>query len=410
MSELVEQEIERRIAQKGRITFAEFMEVALYLPAGGYYRGGSTADSSGDYFTSPTAHPAFGALLAVQLREMWAALGEPDRFQVVEIGAGKGVLAQDIVESASMFGGGFRDSLDYATADRGAADYADNGVHGIDETDWPPAKPVVGCILSNELIDAFPVHLFQIEAGQVMERFVTGPPGDLCLEPGQPSTAEIERRVAPYAAAMPEGYRGEVNLGIAGWVGQLAQAIERGFALTVDYGYEQAEMYAPRRSVGTLQTYFRHAPGRGPLARVGEQDITAHVDFSALVSEGEAAGLKMVGLTTQRDFLRRLGFHEMLSSMRGMAMPSAERDANVMALRELVKPGGLGDFRVLVQQRAVDIEDLAQITPKRSSFGEGGLPVPLLGPRHLSLMRGRYPHLAFELDELWPQEAATRGP
>ena len=408
MSELVEQEIERRIAQKGRITFAEFMEVALYLPVGGYYSGGSTADSEGDYFTSPAAHPAFGALLAVQLREMWNALGEPDRFEVMEVGAGKGVLAQDIVEYASALGGGFRESLDYATVDRGETGSAAAGVAGVFETKWPHDEPIVGCILSNELVDAFPVHLFQIEAGRVMERFVTGPPGELRLEPGQPSTAEIERRVAPYVRAMPEGYRGEVNLGIAGWARQMAQALERGFALTVDYGYGQAEMYAPRRSVGTLQTYFRHAPGRGPLARIGEQDITAHVDFSALVSEGESVGLGTVGLTTQRDFLRRLGFDEMLSSMRGMSMPSAERDANVMAMRELAKPDGLGDFKVLVQQIGVGADGLPGIAPKRSCFGEGGLPVPVLGPRHLSLMQGRYPHLAVELDELWPQEAATR--
>lgn len=396
-----EKAIRSSIDLKGAITFAEFMELALYHPNGGYYAQDNAFGESGDYFTSPSAHPAFGALIAIQLREMWRALNQPSPFYAIEIGAGDGTLAADIVEYSASSLGDFSDALVYTVIDRFLPGTTRNNqdVYRI-ASNGLPLRNVTGCFLSNELLDSFPVHLFEVRNGSLLEIFVTISNGKLTTSLREPSTQLISDRVQPHIANMQDGYRGEVNTGIGKWMSDITEALDQGFILTIDYGYEANNLYSPRRHRGSLQAYYRHAQHDDPLQRVGRQDITAHVDLSNVIEEGKDNGVELIGMLTQADFLYRLGFNNLLTELRRQPIPESEKLANLFAVRELTKSGGLGDFNVLIQQKNTGVRDEDALTPHDISSVNKGLPIPLIKPRHIKLIRGRYPHLDMELNQL----------
>ena len=403
MEPSAEAEIRVRIARLGKIPFAEFMELALYHPQDGYYSRVSVPEGRRDYYTSPAAHPAFGALLALQLRRMWELMGRPSPFYAVEMGAGSGLLARDLTEFVHRLPGAFGPALRYVTLDRAppplrADRWASPGEPVL--TEGVPLKGVVGCFLSNELVDAFPVHRFEIRDRAAREVYVAIEGGDLVQRLDQPSTPRLARRLDRLAREAPEGYRGEVNLAIGPWMAQVSRALRRGFVLTIDYGYEEDGVFSPEMSQGAVQTYYRHTGGGDPYKRIGSQDITAHVDFSALASEGEAAGLASLGTITQARFLGGLGLGRWLQRLRTEAQDQRERDANMMAMRDLTRPDGLGGFRVLVQEKGTGIEGLGQLLPPEGAVDE--MPLPLLRPDHVALMDARYPHTAWQPEELWP--------
>ena len=406
METRLDDEIKERIQRRGKITFAEFMEVALYHPAGGYYARATPSVEHRDYYTSPGAHPAFGALIAIQLRRMWELLRQPTLFYAIEMGAGRGLLARDVVSYARDALGPFGTALRYILLDRSAADFSSGNRPAPDEriiSTGSPIKGVVGCFLSNELVDSFPVHRFQVDGDQVKEVYVTVANGRVEESLGEPSTPLLTAKIGTLGHSLPEGYRGEVNLQIAPWMREVSRALDRGFVLTIDYGYESAEPYAAERAGGTVQTYYRHSSGSSPYDRVGMQDITAHVDFSAIASAGEAAGLMTVGLMSQAAFLQGLGLDRLLRKLRTERLLQTERDANMMAMRQLASPDGLGSFRVLVQEKDTGIEDVAELMPQDETSGIADDPVlPLLRPEHLALMGGRYPHATWEPQALWP--------
>ncbi len=403
-----EAEIRARIARRGKVTFAEFAEVALYHPRGGYYTSPAGPGASGDYFTSPGAHPGFGALITVQLARMWQVLGQPSPFYAVEMGAGPGLLAREVLDYAPLIDDALASALQYIAIDRHADPDSWRGgqeaLHRITAA-GVPLRGVVGCFLSNELLDSFPVHRFLVRDGLVREVYVTLE-GDRFVEVlDEPSTPLLQQRLDSLGVPLPEGFGGEVNLAVGPWARGVAVALARGFVITIDYGYEAQELYSPRRARGTLQTYYQHTQGASPYQRIGRQDITAHVDFSLVMAEGETAGLRPLALLTQAEFLRRLGSEQMLEAVRAdQRLRPAERQANIMGLLELVKPDGLGGFRVLVQEKGTGIGDARQLAPDEALLGRvRESPVPLLGREHVPLMAGRYPHLEWQPpEELWP--------
>ena len=388
MSSGAERELRARIAERGRVTFAEFMEAALYDPRGGYYTG---AGADVDYYTSPAAHPAFGALIAVQLSRMWEALGRPGRFVAVEMGAGSGLLASDVVSYARRALRPLADALSYVTVDRARPARAADGVRHVAASRMPVAG-VVGCVLSNELLDAFPVRRFEMRGGRVLEVYVVVRCGRFAEELDEPSTPALAEHVERLGVELPEGFRGEVNTGIAPWMVDVSEALERGFVLTIDYGYVRGEV-DPAERADTVQGYYRHTGGASPYERVGEQDLTAHVDFTHVVEEGRRAGLRALSLRSQARFLKEMGSSGWLDRMRREPMAESRRMANLMAVRELVKPDGLGGFKVLVQSKGdVSTERLDDSTPDSEDL-------PLLTAEHARLLEGRYPHLAWQPDE-----------
>ncbi len=397
--------IERLIAEHGRITFARFMELALYGP-GGYYVH-ENRERAGDYFTAPTAHPAFGALLAVQARQAWELMGSPPRFHVIEVGAGGCQLARSFVDYAALLSPEFARALEYVAVDYAVARPAHEGVRAVRGRGLP-FRGVVGCVLSNELPDSFPVHRFEVRGGRAMEAYVTLEGGRLAETLGEPSTPRVEERLAGLGMRLPDGFRGEVNLALDDWMDEVSQALERGVVLTIDYGHEARDLYSPERSGGTLRCYYDHTLQGDPYRRVGAQDMTAHVDFTSLARAGEARGFTTLGYATQRELLLNLGLSGMVESLAGMGLSQRERDGNRMGMLELVKRGGMGEFRALAQARGLgDGATLLGFSPdsrlRRAAPGESGLPpAPLLSAEHLDLMAGRYPHLAWEWEGVWP--------
>jgi SAM-dependent MidA family methyltransferase len=396
-----ETEIRARIGVHGRITFAEFMELALYHPTGGYYTSGSPVGASGDYYTSPSAHPAFGAALAVMLRNMWEALERPSPFHVIEMGAGDGLLARDITAFIPALSPQLVQDLHYVALDRTSPipnRAPDTTTTNRVAATGAPLRNIVGCILSNELIDAFPVALFEVRDGIPKEIYITLQDGELREVLDDPNTPELIQAIAGLDHKLPGGYRGEVNLGMATWIDEASQALDRGFVVTIDYGHAGADPYPPRRADGTLRTHRNHTAGNNPLRHVGEQDITTHVDFAALDRLGTESGLSGIGIVSQADLLGALGINRWLYSLRRMELAQPDLDANMMAMRDIIRPGGLGDFGILVQQKNTETHNLEQLLPAEK---EDLPPPPLLDPAHTPLLEGSYPHATWHPPQTW---------
>ncbi len=399
MNTQLEMVLKHWIRERGPITFAEFMEVALYDRDHGYYAAGNRISEGGDFFTSPSAHPAFGALLAVQLHEFWQHLGRPVPFVVVEPGAAEGLLAADITGYAPRLDPEFAHAMSYMAFDVAPASDSAYPVQPISEL----PSGVTGCVVSNELLDAMPVHRFVIQDGSVRELFVDVQGEDLVEVAGPPSTPLIEQRLGTLPASLPNGYRGEVNPGIDQWAHMVRRVLAHGYVLTVDYGYDRPMLYAPSRWEGTLRCYYRHTLGQAPLRNVGEQDITTHVDFTALDEAMAGSGFESAGHAMQSEFLANLGAREMIRNLRRARLPQAEADTNRMAMLELLKPEGMGNFRVVIHRRGVPALHITGLHGPEDGVPPDELPVPLISNsgRHISLFRGRYPEAARMAGTTW---------
>ncbi len=406
MNPAPEREIRARIQSRGKIPFAEFMELALFHPRGGYYTHPTRVGASGDYFTSSSAHPVFGALLSIQLQQIWELMGAPAPFFVVEMGAGSGLLARDILDYVKTLPEPFRRSVRYLALER-CASGPDPQIQRI-VTDSIPLSNIVGCFLSNELIDSFPAHRFEIKDGRLMEVYVILKDDAFAEVLDEPSTPLLEERINSLEFALPEGFRGELNLALGPWMAEVAQALKRGVIVTIDYGYPAQELYSPKRARGTLQCYYQHTQSANPYLRIGEQDITSHVDFTSLAKEGRKHGIEPVALVTQREFLTSLGMGAFLKALRLRGLPQRDYYANRMAMQEFIKSEGLGNFKVLVQSRGLDNQgakdlNLYGLTPenelaRRMEANASQVEVPLLRTEHTPLLEGRYPHTTWE----WP--------
>ncbi len=375
--------IRHAITEHGPITFAEFMEVALYGP-GGYYTSGSPISADGDYFTSPSAHPLFGALIAVQLHEMWQLLGSPEPFTVIEEGAGHGGLAADITEYVAVIDKQFATALRYVALDIAPPAQQHYPVSLITES----PTGITGCLLSNELLDAMPVHRFEVSNGELHEIFISHD-GEKLVEILQPpSTPIIEERLRPYLAYLPDGYRGEMNAGLDTWASRQAGTLDRGWALTIDYGFERPVLYRSDRTSGSLRTYYQHTLGQDPLKHTGDQDITAHVDFTAVEEAMDIAGFRICGFTTQAEFLVQLGIESALDQLRAAPSPRPAKRANELGARSLVDPEGMGGFRVAAYSRNVPESRLTGFGQHTQTAARQFSQPPLLSPRRHIALRG----------------------
>ncbi len=375
MHSAVEQEIRDLIQKDGRITFAQYMQTCLYSPRGGFYSSRSNRISS-HFGTSPASHPVFGALIARQLEQMWHLLGDPPLFHVIEVGSGDGALARTTVDACRRLAPGLAQSLYYVAADYepcwlqspdhtsgwdsgtggrvGPSGQDTNlGIQRVKTEGLRPFRNVVGCILCNELLDNFPVHRFAIEGGKVKEVFVTLAGGNLTEVLDAPSSPRIEQRLAGLGAVLPEGYRGEVNLAMEDWTGQLTATLDRGFVLTIDYGQLAADLYSPENSQGTLVCFNRHVVSSDPYQHIGQQDITAQVDFTSLMRLGDQCELATVGYALQRHFLANLGFSSFLDALQTQGLSDARLELSRMAMMTLVDPDEYGDFKVLAQAKGM---------------------------------------------------------
>ena len=402
-----ESEIRRRIAKVGPITFAEFMELCLYYPRGGYYTSHDRIGAAGDFYTSPSVHPAFGALLAVQLFQMWELLEKPSSFTVLESGAGSGLLCRDILAAVHGLDSQFAGSVRYVCADRRTVPGHDRGLPCVSRlaSGGLPFREVVGCILSNELLDAMPVHQVTVEGGSLREVYVGTLGPELVTVTGDPSTRALSGRLDDVGIHLAEGQTAEINLVLEGWVASAAQSLKRGFLLTIDYGRLAEELYsAEDRFRGTLTTFYDHLQTDDPLHRIGQQDMSAQVDFTTLARTGTRTGLDFLGYTNQSTFLRSLGL-DLLERRPAVSNPRQAQSSRV-GMRELIRPDGLGDFKVMVQGKNVGKPELWGFhSSDRAQEIATLMPTPTPTLDHLDLVAGRRPHseVVFEMawDALW---------
>ncbi len=354
------------IANDGPMTFARFMELALADPDHGYY---ATQDDrptrTGDFLTAPELHPIFGAVLARALDEQWRALDRPARFLLREYGAGTGVLAETILRGLADDRSGLLDAVAYEPVellparverirDRLAA--AGFAAALAEPSAEPEATPLDGAVLANEFLDALPVHRVVMRDGVLLERFVDWSAAHDRFEDQEaaPSTPALAGRLAAEGIALRDGQAAEIRLASDPWVEEMSAGIGQGFATIIDYGATAQELYGPARHDGTLRAYSGQRAHADPYVAIGRQDLTAHVDFTAIERAAATHGWRTLGLTSQAEFLVGSGFGDLFAARQ--ADPDVEPEA-YLALRasaaRLLDPRALGGFRVLVLGRGV---------------------------------------------------------
>jgi SAM-dependent MidA family methyltransferase len=355
-----------KIQAQGDMTFADFMADCLYHPEYGYYISKrNRIGKQGDFFTSSSVHALFGGLIARQLMEMAQILGD-EPFTVVEQGAGEGHLAKDVLDALQVEAPELYSRIRYRLVEVSPDNRQRQSKQLSDHSgcvEWcaeDELEPFTGCCLSNELIDAFAVHVVEKRDGQLKEVYVTRK-GDVLGEIiGPLSTDAIAKHFDWLGVDICEGNRGEVNLAAVNWMHRVASKLQRGFVLTVDYGYPAEELYAPFRRNGTVMCYHKHAATEDPYQMVGEQDITAHVDFTALQKAGLEAGLETLFFKEQYRFLMALGFVEKLMELQSQIENPNKALALRMTLKNLIMPDeGMGStFKVLIQGKGVGRPEL----------------------------------------------------
>lgn len=341
-----------RIAQQGPLTFADFMAAALYDPEHGYYASGrAVLGREGDYFTNVSVGPLFGTLLLRQFAEMWRLLGTPERFTVVEQGAHSGDLAADVWSAAERLEPDFARALRYVMVEplaRARAGQQARLSPWGERVRWVEEafrlEPFTGVHFSNELIDAFPVHVVRRGRAGWQERRVAWREG-LAWEDSPLSGEALARAVALLPQDLPAGYQTEINLHAGEWLQAVAERLRRGWVVAIDYGYLRAEYYRPERTGGTLSAYAQHQRVEDPLQNPGEVDLTAHVDWTSLMEAGAEAGLQPLGLIDQHHFmvgLMPLHFRD------AAAAHSADEQKELRAFKTLMHPNLLGmSFKVI---------------------------------------------------------------
>jgi SAM-dependent MidA family methyltransferase len=369
LKEIITEKITNSPLQK--ITFAEYMNLVLYHPKYGYYNSDTVnIGTKGDFFTSSSLSSDFGDLLSVQWVEMWEILGKPANFQLVEIGAGEGFLANDILTYLATQNPDFLACLEYIIIEQSPRlitkqktclqKWIDQGIK-ISWLDWSKINDnsIVGCIFSNELIDAFPVHKLIKKESKIQEIYVTiDSQGNFQEVSGEISTPKINEYLDLVGinlldSAYDEGYQTEVNLTALDWLKQVSIKLKQGYLLTIDYGYPAYKYYHPQRSQGTLQCYFKHRYHSNPYLNLGEQDLTTHVNFTGLEIQGKLLGLENIGFTKQALFLMNLGLGDKLTQLSSGKYSLTEIMNRRDYLHQLINPEGLGGFGVLLQSKGL---------------------------------------------------------
>jgi len=358
----LQQKIIQKIKTEGPITFKTFMKMALYEPELGYYTSQNTKiGRAGDFYTSSHLHPVFGVMIGKQIEDMWEIMGKPDDFQIVEIGAGIGYICKDMLEyykGSSNKGQEAKDifkHLQYIIIELNPimreqqknllADFSD-------KVRWVSSLreliSIKGCILSNELLDAFSVHLIQMD-DEIKEIYIDVKKEQLTEVKDKPSTEEINKYIKEFSIELQKGYMTEINLEIKNWLKDIDSILSEGFIFTIDYGYPVWDYYSEDRNRGTLLCYNKHQIVEDPYQNIGEQDMTAHVNFSSVKKWGEELGIKTLGFCQQGTFLISLAIDEEIARLH---KESNDYLFEVAKIKKLIMPGTMGEtHKVMIQYK-----------------------------------------------------------
>jgi SAM-dependent MidA family methyltransferase len=383
--------IEGEIRDRGPIPFSRYTEMCLYDPELGYYsRNAEQFGKAGDFYTSSDVHAVFGRLLAREFEEMWRALGSPASIEILELGPGRGLFAQDVLDWSEKKFPEFFEALHYLLEERSPSlraklqgtlnrNFEAGKVSLCDEKGMTSVVPLAGqnnlalaaevprIVFANEFFDALPVEILSDQGslristkdGRFMETWVA------------PSAEELDF-LHHYSVQPAPGERIEIPLLAQQCIAPIAASMERGFFVIIDYGYTRAEQLAGRHR-GTVMTYRQHSASPNPYEAPGEQDITAHVNFTALAQAAEQAGMQVQPLLTQSQFLMGIGEGNQFADAFEDARLPQERAKVALQLKHLVTPAGMGEsFHVLVASKNVDPSSVAKLSGL--SFGKSLLP------------------------------------
>ncbi|RMA92489.1 class I SAM-dependent methyltransferase [Hydrogenothermus marinus] len=366
------------IKKRGTIPFSEFMDITLYYPELGYYTSDkSKIGGKGDFFTASELDPVFGQLLAKQFVEIYEKLNTK-KFKIVEIGAGKGYLAYDILSTLKNEYPKVFENITYVIIEKSPyhIKIQKELLKDFENIDWKQDiidfkdNEIEGIVFSNELFDAFPVELIKKKNGKIYQIFVKIDEENNLYEIEKEATEEILRYLKELNINIPEGMTTEINLGAKDYIIKIGKKLKRGYVITIDYGYPSAELYKPYRMKGSLLCYYQHKYSENYWENIGLQDITSHVNFSALSYYGKLEGLETVGFTDQAHFLTNLGLMEIFEKLQEIGDYKAYERMN--RLKTLVLPKGMGEkFKILVQAKNVkdtNIKGLDIIPPQTDRY------------------------------------------
>ncbi len=360
------------IRHNGPIPFSRYMELCLYEPELGYYsRVRERFGKAGDFYTSSDVHAVFGRLLARQFEEMWRVLDSPERIDLIELGPGRGLFACDVLDWSAKQFPAFARALRYALVEQSAhlcerlrermAEHISASRVTVSDSLHLAASGASESVIvfANEFFDALPVEVVDhrgslrigVDNGRFVESFAT------------PLAAENEF-LDRYGVHPEEGERVETPLASLVWMDRIADVFRarRGFAVLIDYGYTREEQLAGRHR-DTVMAYRQHKATASPYEAPGEQDITAHVNFTALQARGVARGLDALALLTQSQFLIGIGEEtQFADAFQDCALPQ-ERAKVALQLKHLIAPGGMGEtFQVLLLSHSVEKEKAARLS------------------------------------------------
>jgi SAM-dependent MidA family methyltransferase len=355
--------LRHEIETAGPITFARFMDRALYEPGHGYYRRPAPGPGrAGDFLTAPEAHPIFGAAVGRLLEQAWDALGRPAPFTITEPGAGTGALAAGLLGGLRDLGSPMLAAIRYRPVERAQERLsafrdrlAATGLAGHLAADpVPPDAAETGAVVANEVLDALPVHRVVGRQDGPRELLVGVEDGRFVHVEGPLTTPDLAARLEAQGIVLEDGQVTEVCLAVDGWLAGATRHLARGVVVLVDYAEEPATLHSPVRRDGTLRAFARHAVGGDPFRHVGRQDLTATVDLAAVRAAAARAGLDPIGETTQAELLAATGSAALTAIYLGRPDASLE-DALALrsALARLMDPRGMGGFRVLVHGRGL---------------------------------------------------------
>ena len=365
------QKIIDEISLCGPLTFARFMELALYDEKQGYYMTQPVEQDQssrerigwdGDFYTAPELSPILAKTLVRQVIDIDAQIGHPRTFTIIEMGGGNGTFAADFLQHCQAIAPDFLNRLRYFLVERSPylqslqesriqqamGSWTESRVTCVTSVEQLDADSVMGVMFSNELVDAFPVHRVRFHKQRLQEVFVDYAEGRFMERLGPLSSPKIQEYVHRHGIDLQEGQTSELHLAAEQWMTQVARVLQQGVIITIDYGHTGSDYYGADRSDGTLLCYYQHAVSKNPYTRVGEQDMTAHVNFSALAKAGKECGLLPVGFTTLANWLMGLGVEAMVHDQ-------DPESPEIQALSLLLRPHGMGTtFKVFVQQKGIE--------------------------------------------------------
>lgn len=346
----------------GQLSFRDFMQQLLYAPGLGYYVAGShKLGEAGDFVTAPEISPLFARSLARAIAPVLPQLQESN---ILEVGAGSGIMAAGILQELQAMNAVpvhyYILELSGDLRDRQHQTICQQVPELLERVEWLDSLPddLSAVVLGNEVLDAMPVHLFSIKEGKTLERYVTSQDGQFVWQDGEPSDPRIPQRVSTIeqqlGEPLPEGYVSEINLLAEDWIKTLAQQLQQGLVLLIDYGFPRHEFYHPQRSTGTLMCHYRHHSHPDPFQFIGLQDVTAHVDFTAMAESAYDAGFEINGYTTQGNFLLGSGLAEIAAEYDPADVQQQLLMANQM--KKLTLPHEMGElFKVTGFSKQLEI-------------------------------------------------------